>query len=138
MIEPPPVTSRSTPATSLSDCRVLLEIFRPRADQFSAIPTWPEVAIISIGDQRPLTARASFSPSIEPGIWISVKTTVMSRRASRNSDGFVGVGCFEHLEPGGGNHINRLHSQQKFVLDDQHHGSFGLNKTHATHSLNRR
>ena len=41
--------------------------------------------MILIGGQRPRTARASFNPSIEPGIWISVKTTVMSRRASRIS-----------------------------------------------------
>jgi hypothetical protein len=37
--------------------------------------TRPEVATILIGGQRSRTNRASFSPSIEPGIWISVKTT---------------------------------------------------------------
>ena len=29
--------------------------------------------MILIGGQRPLTARASFSPPMAPGIWISVK-----------------------------------------------------------------
>jgi hypothetical protein len=39
--------------------------------------------MILMGGHRPLTASASLRPFIEPGMSISVKTTVMSRRASR-------------------------------------------------------
>ena len=37
----------------------------------------------SIGGQRSRTARANFSPSIEPGMSMSVKTMRMSFRASK-------------------------------------------------------
>src|SRR5580693_5973623 len=39
--------------------------------------------MILIGGQRSRTACASLSPSIEPGMWISVNTTRISRRLSR-------------------------------------------------------
>jgi len=41
----------------------------------------------------------------------------------QNVDGFIGTARLDHLESCGGNHIDRVHSQQKFVLDDQHHGA---------------
>src|SRR6185437_7447245 len=41
----------------------------------SATRTRPDVAMILIGGHRFRTKWASFRPSIEPGIWISVKTT---------------------------------------------------------------
>ena len=40
----------------------------------------------------------------------------------------------DSLEACGLDHIDRVHSQQEFVLDNQHHGSFGLDKTHASYS----
>jgi len=76
-----------------------------------------------IGGQRPLTARASFSPSIEPGIWISVKNQRDVAASLQNFDRFIGITGFKDLKPGGGDHIDRVHSQQKLILDDQHHGS---------------
>jgi hypothetical protein len=42
-----------------------------------------EVAMIIIGGQRRLIIDANFSPSMEPGICISVNTTVTSKRVSR-------------------------------------------------------
>jgi hypothetical protein len=74
-----------------------------------------------IGGQRLLTARASFSPSIEPGIWTSVKTTAMSRRPSRISIASSAFTRLEYFEACGGNHFDGLHSRQKLILDDQHH-----------------
>ena len=92
--------------------------------------------MILIGGQRPRIARASFNPSIDPGIWISVKTTVTSRTRFQNFDGLVGIRRFDNVESGSCDHVGRVHSQQKLVLDDQHHGSVGCCKTHTSHSLN--
>jgi hypothetical protein len=43
----------------------------------------------------------------------------------QNIDRFIGIASFENLEPGGRDNIDRVDTQQKLVLDDQHHGSFG-------------
>ena len=45
--------------------------------------TRPDIATILIGGHRSRTNRASSSPSIEPGIWISMKTTWIAGRARR-------------------------------------------------------
>jgi hypothetical protein len=47
----------------------LFENRPPSRQSFSPTSTWPEVATILIGSQRPRIARASFNPSTEPGIW---------------------------------------------------------------------
>ena len=53
---------------------------------------------------------------------------------AQDFDGLIGIGRFDNFEPGLRDHIHRVHSKQKLVLHDQHHGSFGLNKTHPFHS----
>lgn len=56
----------------------------------------------SIGGQRSRTARANFSPSIEPGMSMSVKTMRMSFRASKMAmassafDAYRSVSCRLH------------------------------------------
>jgi hypothetical protein len=53
----------------------------------------------------------------------------MSRRDSRIS---ISIAGFDHIETRSRDHIDRIHSQQKQVFDDQHHGSCGSGgKTHA-------
>ncbi len=47
----------------------------PSGKSCSPTLTKPEVGTISIGGHRARTNLASFSPSMEPGIWMSVKTT---------------------------------------------------------------
>ena len=56
---------------------------RKTVEPSSPTMTRPEVAMILTGGQRSRTNRASFSPSIDPGIWISVKTTRISGCAFR-------------------------------------------------------
>jgi hypothetical protein len=65
-------------------------------------------------------AAASLRPSMEPGIWISVKKTVMSKRLSsmRTSSAF----SFDYIEAGGSNHIDRVHAGQELVFHDQDDG----------------
>jgi hypothetical protein len=46
----------------------------------------------------------------------------------------IGSRSFNDLESGGRDHFCRVHPQQEFVLDNQHHGSPGFNKTHASNS----
>src|ERR1700680_2451527 len=53
----------------------------------------------------------------------------------QNFDGFIGIGSLDHLKSGGGHHLDRIDSEQELVLDDQHNGSSGLNKTHPHYSL---
>jgi hypothetical protein len=47
--------------------------------------TRPDVATILIGGQRSRTNRASFRPSIEPGIGMSVKTTWIAGRGPKGA-----------------------------------------------------
>ena len=74
-----------------------------------------------MGGQRSLTAWASLRPSIDPGISISVKTTVMSRRASSRRIRLVGVRGLQNFEPGFLDHVDRGHADQNFDFDDEHH-----------------
>jgi hypothetical protein len=64
--------------------------------------------MIRIGGQRPLIAAANFSPSMDPGIWISVNTTVMSKTGLEDRNRLVRVGSFNHQEAGLLNHFGRL------------------------------
>jgi hypothetical protein len=62
---------------------------------------------------------------MEPGLWISVNITVMSRRLSRMSIASSALASSTRLEAGGRDHLRGIHAQQQLVSDDQHHGSFG-------------
>jgi len=63
-----------------------------RANRLSGYLRAPEVAMIFIGGHRPRTACASLRPSIEPGICMSVKMTLMSGATFQNLNGFIAVG----------------------------------------------
>ena len=56
---------------------------RPGGNAPGTILGLPDAAKILIGGQRSQISRASFNPSMEPGIWISVKTAAISDRLWR-------------------------------------------------------
>ncbi|MET4092320.1 hypothetical protein ABID60_008074 [Bradyrhizobium sp. S3.5.5] len=72
--------------------------------------THPEVAM---GGHLSRTNRAGLRPSIDPGIWMSVKTIGISARASRMAT------SFDHLEARASDHLRPAGPEQRFVFDDE-------------------
>ena len=81
----------------------------------------PEVTIRWIGGQRPRIACASFHPSIEPDMLMSVKTARMSASALQNLDRLVGIAGFHDHKPGIFHHLDGTHPDKCFVFDDQNY-----------------
>src|SRR6266478_1575372 len=82
-----PFTPRQRLRSIVTESQFLrLGIKRPPSGKSSIrIFTRPEVAMIFVGGHRPRTACASLRPSIEPGICMSVKMTLVSGRPSKIS-----------------------------------------------------
>lgn len=55
---------------------------------------------------------------MEPGIWTSVKNDRDVQTAFENQDGFVGAFIFDYFEPGGLDHIDRVHADKELILND--------------------
>ena len=102
-------------------------------DGKSSLPTLanPEVATILIGGHRSLTAAANFNPSMEPGMWTSVKMTVMSKRLSRMRIASSAFSASTTSKPSGSNHIDCVHADQELILHDQNDRPFFSGLNHA-------
>jgi hypothetical protein len=80
-----------------------------------------------IGGQRSRTNRASFNPSIEPGIWISVIDKVDVGLGRQDCDGFVGIRRLYDCETRILQDLDGIPAQQKFVLTIRMTGfTFGI------------
>ena len=60
--------------------------------------TRPDVTTSLIGGHLSLTNRASLRPSIDPGIWMSVKTIWISCARFEDGDRLVGIAGFDDVE----------------------------------------
>ena len=77
--------------------------------------------MISIGGQRLRTACASLIPSIEPGMFTSVNTILMSSLLSKiriASSAFFAPISFK---PSFRNQVHGVHQHERFIFDDQDH-----------------
>jgi hypothetical protein len=117
-----PVTSRSV----LTISRALFGFVRKRLPEgrSSALRfALPDVATILMGGHRPLTAAANLRPSIEPRHMDIRENNRDVGAALKNFDGLVSVFRLYDFEAAGSNHINRIHADEKFVLDNQDYRS---------------
>jgi hypothetical protein len=55
---------------------------------------------------------------MEPGIWVGENDSYVET-VFKDEDFFVGVSCCNNIEPGGPDHIDGVHADQKLVLNDQ-------------------
>ena len=65
-------------------------------------------------------ACASFTPSMEPGKSISVKTIRISDLLSRIATASIRALCFDRRKPSLFNDVHREHQQKRLVFDHKH------------------
>ena len=75
--------------------------------------------MILIGGQRCLTAPASFTPSIEPGMLMSVMTMRMSSSLFQDGDGLIGIRGRHDLESGLLENFAQMFGDQELVFDGE-------------------
>lgn len=81
--------------------------------------TRPDVATSLIGGHLSRTNRANLRPSIDPGIWMSVKTILNIGSGFEDGDRLVGVAGFDHLEARVSDHLRAAAPEQRLVFHDE-------------------
>ncbi|MET4358685.1 hypothetical protein ABIC08_008662 [Bradyrhizobium sp. RT9b] len=80
--------------------------------------TRPDVATSLIGGHLSRTNRASLRPSIDPGIWMSVKT-IWIGSGFEDDNRLIGVAGFDHLEASVSDHLRPAGPEQRLVFHDE-------------------
>ncbi|MGX1297734.1 hypothetical protein AB7M75_007642 [Bradyrhizobium ottawaense] len=80
---------------------------------------WPETIRSLIGGHLSRTASASPTPSIEPGILTSVKTTQTFLSGFEYSDGLIGIAGKQRMQSRILDEVVRHQEEHWFILDDQ-------------------
>lgn len=84
--------------------------------------TFPDTMSIFMSGQRSCTACANFSPSLLPGMSMSVNNKEISQVRFEQGNRFVGVASFEGHEACFLDDFDSKHPQQRIILHDENDG----------------